>query len=105
MDPQVVLFVVRGWPSCRRVVLPDAGTAGSVRGRPFWWAVAGAFVGLSIGGRISDQRPHLALLTGASAIVILSVVMVIAIREAWVVVPTMFLIGVAAFVLNPARAR
>ncbi|TVT26523.1 MFS transporter [Amycolatopsis rhizosphaerae] len=62
----------------------------------------GAFVGLSIGGRISDRRPHLALLTGASAIVILSVVLVIAIREVWIVVPTMFLIGVAAFVLNPA---
>ncbi|MBO0877712.1 MAG: MFS transporter, partial [Pseudonocardia sp.] len=38
----------------------------------------GAFVGLSIGGRISDRRPHVALLTGALAIVILSVVMVAA---------------------------
>ncbi|MFE3259461.1 MFS transporter [Nocardia sp. NPDC059229] len=62
----------------------------------------GAFVGLSIGGRISDQRPHLALLTGAPAIVVLSVVMTIAIRQVWAVVPTVFLIGIAAFVLNPA---
>ncbi|MEU2610153.1 MFS transporter [Micromonospora sp. NPDC007271] len=62
----------------------------------------GAFVGLSIGGRISDQRPHLALLTGASAIVILSVVLLVAIRQVWAVVPTVFLIGMAAFVLNPA---
>ncbi|MFI6741959.1 MFS transporter [Nonomuraea sp. NPDC050451] len=62
----------------------------------------GAFVGLSIGGRVSDQRPHLALLTGASAVVILSVVLAIAIRQVWVVVPMVFLIGVAAFVLNPA---
>ncbi|MFF5208874.1 MFS transporter [Streptosporangium sp. NPDC000396] len=62
----------------------------------------GAFVGLSIGGRVSDQRPHLALLTGASAIVILSVVMAVVIQQVWAVVPTVFLIGIAAFVLNPA---
>lgn len=62
----------------------------------------GAFIGLSIGGRVSDQRPHLALLTGASAIVILSVVMTAAIQQAWVVVPIVVLIGIAAFVLNPA---
>lgn len=62
----------------------------------------GAFVGLSIGGRVSDRRPHLALLTGASATVILSVVMVFAIEHVWAVVPVVFLIGIAAFVLNPA---
>ncbi|OMI34252.1 MFS transporter [Streptomyces sparsogenes] len=62
----------------------------------------GAFAGLSIGGRVSDRRPHLALLTGASATVLLSVVMVAAIHRAWAVVPTVFLSGVAAFVLNPA---
>lgn len=62
----------------------------------------GAFVGLSIGGRVSDQRPHLALLAGASATVILSVVIAVAIQQIWVVAPTVFLIGIAAFVLNPA---
>ncbi|GAB2617702.1 MFS transporter [Streptomyces capparidis] len=62
----------------------------------------GAFVGLSVGGRVSDRRPHLALLTGAAAIVVLSVLMVAAIERVWAVVPTVFLIGVAAFVLNPA---
>jgi MFS transporter, DHA1 family, chloramphenicol resistance protein len=62
----------------------------------------GAFVGLSIGGRISDRRPHVALLTGALAIVILSLIMVAAIEQLWAVVPTVFLVGVAAFVLNPA---
>ncbi|MFD1936264.1 MULTISPECIES: MFS transporter [Nonomuraea] len=62
----------------------------------------GAFVGLSIGGRVSDQRPHLALLSGASAIVILSLVMAVAIQQVWAVVPTVFVIGIAAFVLNPA---
>jgi MFS transporter, DHA1 family, chloramphenicol resistance protein len=62
----------------------------------------GAFAGLSIGGRISDRRPHLALLAGASAIVLLSVVLVVAIGQVFAVVPTVFLLGVAAFVLNPA---
>lgn len=62
----------------------------------------GAFIGLSIGGRISDKRPHLALLTGAPAIVVLSVVMLVAIGQVWTVVPTVFLLGVVAFVLNPA---
>lgn len=62
----------------------------------------GAFVGLSIGGRISDGRPHLALLTGAVAIVLLSLAMVVAIRHAWAVTPTVFVLGIAAFVLNPA---
>ncbi|NEW25302.1 MFS transporter [Nocardia cyriacigeorgica] len=62
----------------------------------------GAFAGLSIGGRISDRRPHLALATGATAIAVLSAVMVAAIDRVWLVVPTVFLLGVAAFVLNPA---
>ena len=62
----------------------------------------GAFIGLSVGGRISDRRPHFALLTGASAIVVLSAVMVVAIQEVWAVVPAVFLMGIAAFLLNPA---
>lgn len=62
----------------------------------------GAFVGLSIGGRVSDQRPHTALLSGAVAIALLSVVLVFAIHRSWAVLPTVFLLGVAAFVVNPA---
>ncbi|WP_039791781.1 MFS transporter [Amycolatopsis sp. ATCC 39116] len=62
----------------------------------------GAFAGLSIGGRVSDRRPHLALLTGAGAIVVLSVAMAAAVGHGWAVVPLVFLLGVAAFVLNPA---
>lgn len=62
----------------------------------------GAFAGLSIGGRVSDQRPHTALLTGAVAIALLSVVLVFAIHRSWAVLPTVFLLGVAAFVVNPA---
>lgn len=62
----------------------------------------GAFVGLSIGGRISDRRPHLALLTGTVAIMVLSVALALTIRQALVVVPVVFMIGIAAFVINPA---
>ncbi|WP_418959283.1 MFS transporter [Streptomyces tritici] len=62
----------------------------------------GAFAGLSLGGRISDRRPHLALLAGATGIAVLSVVMAGAVRQAWTAVPTVFLLGVAAFLLNPA---
>ncbi|MGW4396184.1 MFS transporter [Amycolatopsis nivea] len=62
----------------------------------------GAFVGLSIGGRISDRRPHTALLAGAVAIVLLSVGLIFAIHRTWAVLPTVFLLGIAAFVLNPA---
>ncbi|MEU4595912.1 MFS transporter [Nocardia sp. NPDC023988] len=62
----------------------------------------GAFAGLTIGGRISDRRPHSALGTGTGAIVILSVVLAVSMRQVWIVVPAVFLLGVAAFVLNPA---
>ncbi|WP_280409637.1 MFS transporter [Nocardia brasiliensis] len=62
----------------------------------------GAFLGLSIGGRIADRRPPLAHGAGAAAIVLLSVVLALAMTQAWIVVPVVFLLGVAAFVLNPA---
>lgn len=62
----------------------------------------GAFIGLSVGGRISDRRPHTTLLTGAAAIAVLSLVMVLAIQQGWAAAPTVFLLGIAAFVLNPA---
>ncbi|MFF2555990.1 MFS transporter [Nocardia sp. NPDC058058] len=62
----------------------------------------GAFAGLSIGGRIADRRPHRALLTGAIGIAILSILLALTMSHAWIVVPAVFLLGTAAFVLNPA---
>ncbi|MCM6773152.1 MFS transporter [Nocardia sp. CDC159] len=62
----------------------------------------GAFLGLSIGGRIADRRPGLALGAGTAAIVVLSVVLAVAMASAWVVVLAVFLLGIGAFVLNPA---
>ncbi|MEU5087634.1 MFS transporter [Streptomyces sp. NPDC021356] len=86
-----------------------AAMLADITGMPSVWIPAvlalfgvGAFAGLSIGGRISDQRPHVALLTGAVAIAVLSVTMVITIHHFWAVIPTVLLLGVAAFVLNPA---
>jgi DHA1 family chloramphenicol resistance protein-like MFS transporter len=62
----------------------------------------GAFAGLSVGGRISDRRPHFALLTGAVSIVVLSGVLVLTVRHVWAVIPIVFLLGIGAFLLNPA---
>ncbi|GAA2652813.1 MFS transporter [Streptomyces aculeolatus] len=62
----------------------------------------GAFLGLSVGGRLSDGRPHAVLLAGSAGLVLLSLVMAVAIRHAWAVVPAVFVLGVAAFVVNPA---
>lgn len=62
----------------------------------------GAFLGLSVGGRIADGRPHLALGAGAGAIVLLSMLLAVTMTRVWIVVPVVFLLGVAAFVLNPA---
>ncbi|WP_407564577.1 MFS transporter [Streptomyces sp. 184] len=62
----------------------------------------GAFTGLSVGGRVSDRRPHAALLTGAAALVLLSLAMTVAVRHTWAVIPTVFVLGIAAFVVNPA---
>ncbi|MGK4592633.1 MFS transporter [Amycolatopsis sp. w19] len=62
----------------------------------------GAFAGLSIGGRISDRRPHHALLGGGVGIAVFSAMLALFATSVWVVVPTVFLLGIAAFVLNPA---
>ncbi|MFG1798322.1 MFS transporter [Nocardia sp. NPDC049149] len=86
-----------------------AAMLADITGIPAVWIPAilalfgiGAFAGLSVGGRISDRRPHVALLSGTVAILILSVIMVIAIHHSWAVILTVFLLGIAAFVLNPA---
>ncbi|MGW1251427.1 Cmx/CmrA family chloramphenicol efflux MFS transporter [Streptomyces sp. NPDC002535] len=62
----------------------------------------GAFIGLSIGGRIADGRPHHALLIGASGILVCSVLLALLADYAVAVVPLVLLLGVAGFVLNPA---
>lgn len=62
----------------------------------------GAFVGLSIGGRIADGRPHHALLLGAGGILVTSVLLAVLADHVLAVVVLVLLLGVAGFVLNPA---
>ncbi|WP_274034296.1 Cmx/CmrA family chloramphenicol efflux MFS transporter [Streptomyces sp. MMBL 11-1] len=62
----------------------------------------GAFVGISVGGRIADGRPHHALLIGAGGILITSVLLALLAESAISVVVLVLLLGVAGFVLNPA---
>ncbi|GHG35937.1 Cmx/CmrA family chloramphenicol efflux MFS transporter [Streptomyces zaomyceticus] len=62
----------------------------------------GAFIGLSIGGRIADGRPHYALLLGAGGILVCSVGLALLADYAVAVVALVLLLGVAGFVLNPA---
>lgn len=80
-----------------------------VTGIPGVWVPAiltlfgvGAFVGLSIGGRIGDRRPYHALLIGAVGILVSSVLLAVLARHALAVVPLVLLLGIAGFVLNPA---
>jgi DHA1 family chloramphenicol resistance protein-like MFS transporter len=80
-----------------------------VTGVPDVWVPAvltlfgvGAFVGLSVGGRIADRRPHHALLIGALGILAGSVLLAVLARHAPAVVLVVLLLGIAGFVLNPA---
>ncbi|WP_097866848.1 Cmx/CmrA family chloramphenicol efflux MFS transporter [Streptomyces sp. rh34] len=62
----------------------------------------GAFVGISVGGRIADGRPHHALLIGAGGILVTSILLALLAESAISVVVLVLLLGVAGFVLNPA---
>ncbi len=80
-----------------------------VTGIPDTWIAAvlvlfgvGAYIGLAIGGRIADRRPHHALVAGSAGIVGSSVLIATLAEHALAVVPLVLLLGVAGFVLNPA---
>jgi MFS transporter, DHA1 family, chloramphenicol resistance protein len=62
----------------------------------------GAFLGLSVGGRIADRRPFHALLGGAVGIAVTSVLLTVLAGQAVAVVLLVLVLGVAGFVLNPA---
>ncbi|MEV2268514.1 Cmx/CmrA family chloramphenicol efflux MFS transporter [Nonomuraea africana] len=62
----------------------------------------GAFIGLSVGGRIADRRPFHALLIGAMGILASSALLAVLARHALAVIPLVLLLGIAGFVLNPA---
>ncbi|QBS44836.1 MFS transporter [Nocardia sp. CS682] len=62
----------------------------------------GSYIGLAVGGRISDRLPHRAMLIGATGIAAASVLLAAGAGSALVVTPVVLLLGVAGFVLNPA---
>ncbi|MFI6292041.1 Cmx/CmrA family chloramphenicol efflux MFS transporter [Nonomuraea sp. NPDC050790] len=80
-----------------------------VTGVPGVWVPAiltlfgvGAFVGLSVGGRIADRRPTRALLAGAVGIAAASALLALLSRNAVAVVVLVLVLGIAGFILNPA---
>lgn len=80
-----------------------------VTGVPEMWIAAvlvlfgvGAYVGLAIGGRIADRRPHHALIVGSLGIAGCSVSIALLAEHAIPVVALVLVLGVAGFVLNPA---
>ncbi|MDP3951955.1 MFS transporter [Microbacterium sp.] len=62
----------------------------------------GAYIGLAIGGRISDRHPHFTLIIGSTGIVICSVLIASFPTQALAVIPLVLLLGVSGFVINPA---
>ncbi|MGW6730581.1 MFS transporter [Nocardia sp. NPDC055029] len=81
----------------------------SVTGIPDVWLApilvlfgVGAYLGLAIGGRISDRRPYLALVAGSAGIALCSVLIAVFAGHAVAVVALVLLLGIAGFVLNPA---
>ncbi|MCX2967645.1 MULTISPECIES: Cmx/CmrA family chloramphenicol efflux MFS transporter [Streptomyces] len=62
----------------------------------------GAFAGLSVGGRISDKRPLSAFVAGALGIAASSVLLAALAGHALFVIPLVLVLGVMAFLLNPA---
>lgn len=62
----------------------------------------GAYIGLAIGGRISDRQPHFAMILGAVGIVVSSVLISFLTTQPLAVIALVFLLGVSGFVINPA---
>ena len=62
----------------------------------------GAFLGISIGGRVADRRPTQAILAGAIGIAVLSGLLTLLSGQALAVIPLILLLGIAGFLLNPA---
>jgi DHA1 family chloramphenicol resistance protein-like MFS transporter len=62
----------------------------------------GAYVGLAIGGRISDRHPHFTMIIGSTGIAVCSVLIASFATQMLAVVPLVLLLGVSGFVINPA---
>lgn len=62
----------------------------------------GAFVGLTIGGRAADRYPFRVLNVGIGAMIVVSVALAVLAAHPIAVIPLVFLLGVAGFLINPA---
>ncbi|OLP58961.1 chemotaxis protein [Xaviernesmea oryzae] len=62
----------------------------------------GAFIGLTIGGRTADAHPLLTLTAGVIMIALVSISLTYFASSLIIMIPLIFLLGVAGFVLNPA---
>jgi DHA1 family chloramphenicol resistance protein-like MFS transporter len=62
----------------------------------------GAFVGLTIGGRLADRSPFHVLSAGIAGMIVFSVALAMLAAYPSAVIPLVFLLGVAAFLVNPA---
>lgn len=62
----------------------------------------GAFIGLSIGGRLADRRPFAALFTGIAGILLFSLLLAALSSHLIPAVTLVLLLGISGFVLNPA---
>ena len=62
----------------------------------------GAFIGLTIGGRVADRRPFATLVVGILGLVLVSAAIALLGSSAVATVALVFLLGVAGFLLNPA---
>jgi DHA1 family chloramphenicol resistance protein-like MFS transporter len=62
----------------------------------------GAYVGLAIGGRISDRHPHFTMIIGSTGIAVCSVLIASFATQMLAVIPLVLLLGVSGFVINPA---
>ncbi|MER5931760.1 Cmx/CmrA family chloramphenicol efflux MFS transporter [Streptomyces sp. NPDC002054] len=69
------------------------------------WVLAlfgiGAFAGITVGGRFTDRHPFAVLKAGTGAVAVLLAVLALAPR-AGLIVPLVFLFGVAGFAISPA---
>jgi DHA1 family chloramphenicol resistance protein-like MFS transporter len=62
----------------------------------------GAFIGLTIGGRVADRAPFTLLLVGMAAFIVAATALAVTAHVAWVTIALVVLLGAANFGVTPA---
>ncbi|MFJ1608498.1 Cmx/CmrA family chloramphenicol efflux MFS transporter [Streptomyces sp. NPDC088253] len=62
----------------------------------------GAFIGLTIGGRVADRAPFILLLVGMAAFIVAATALAVTAHVAWVTITLVMLLGAANFGVTPA---